>query len=101
MAFKRANFGPIGGQSRRGIKGAPAVWSYKTDDTHATVDTAGYFNEVRNLLSVGDLIDVVVVTNLDATTEALATYGRHAVINKSATAVDTTDVTVGTVTDTD
>lgn len=101
MAFKRANFQPIGGQACRGIGGAPQLFSYKTDDSHATVDTAGYFNEVRGLLNVGDLIDVVVVTNLDASNEALATYGRHAVINKSASAVDVTDVTVGTVTDSD
>lgn len=101
MAFKRANFQPIGGQACRGIGGAPQVFSYKTDDSHATVDTAGYFNEVRSLLNVGDLIDVVVVTNLDASNEALSTYGRHAVIDKSATAVDVTNVTVGTVTDSD
>lgn len=101
MAFNKENFSPIGGQSVRGIGGAPAVWSYKTADTHATVDSAGYFNEIRNLLSIGDVIFVSVVTNLGASNEALATYGTHAVINKSATAVDVTDVTAGTVTDTD
>lgn len=101
MAFKRANFAPIGGQSTRGIGGAPQVFSYKTDDAHTVVDGAGYFNEVRALLNIGDIIHVVVVTNLDATNEGLSTYGPHCVIDKSATAVDTTNVTTGTVTDSD
>jgi hypothetical protein len=101
MSFLRKNFGPIGGQSRKGIGGAPAMWSYKTDDVHAVVDGAGYFNEVRNLLSIGDIIYVVVVTNLNAATEALSTYGSHCVIDKSSSAVDVTNVTVGTVTDSD
>jgi hypothetical protein len=101
MAFKRANFQPIGGQACRGIGGAPQLFSYKTDDTHATVDSAGYFNEVRSLLNIGDMIDVVVVTNLDASNETFSTYGRHCVKDKSSTAVDVTDVTVGTATDTD
>lgn len=101
MSFLRKNFGPIGGQSRKGIGGAPAVWSYKTDDAHAVVDGAGYFNEVRNLLSIGDIIWVVVVTDLNAAAEALSTYGTHCVINKSSSAVDVTNVTVGTVTDSD
>lgn len=100
MAFKKANFATFG-SGKRGIGGAPAMHSYKTDDTHATVDTAGYFNPIRTLLSIGDIIWVVVVTNLDASNEALSTYGSHIVIDKSATAVDVTNVTVGTVTDSD
>lgn len=101
MAFKKANFGPLGGQARRGIAGAPAMWAYKTDDAHATVDTDGYFNTIRNLLSIGDLIYVVVVTNLDASTEALSTAGHHVVKDKSSSAVDVTIVTALTLTDSD
>ena len=101
MAFKRANFQPVGGQSKRGLGGAPAVYSYKTDDTHATVDTAAYFNDVSDIVSIGDLIDVVVVTDLDVAAEAVATYGRHIVLSNAAGVVDVGDVTVGTVTDTD
>jgi hypothetical protein len=99
MSFKKANFQAIGGQSKRGIGGAPQVFSYKTDDAHATVDVAGYFNEVRTNLEIGDIIFVTVVTNLDAANETFSTYGTHAVIDKSATAVDVTNVTVGTATD--
>lgn len=101
MAFNKANFGPLGGQSKKGIGGAPAMWAYKTDDAHATVDGAGYFNTVRDMLSIGDLIYVAVVTNLNASNEALSTAGFHVVKDKSTTAIDVTDVTVLTVTDTD
>ena len=102
MAFLRANFGPVGGQSRRGSgpqasPGQPQLWSYRTEDAHATIDTAGYFNEVRHLLEVGDSIYVAVVNS----SGVLQTVGTHAVITKSATAVDVTNVTVGTVTNTD
>lgn len=101
MSFLRKNFGPIGGQARKGIGGAPALWSYKTDDAHAAVDAAGYFNEIRALLSVGDLIYVAVVTNLNASNEALSTAGWHVMKDKTSAAVDVTDVTALTVTDSD
>ena len=86
-----------------GNSNSPRIWTYKTDDAHATVDGAGYMNAAVTLLAIGDLIDVVVVTNLDASNEALSTYGRHAVINKDLAAgtIDLTNVTVGTVTDSD
>ena len=99
MALIKTNFSPIGGQSGSGV--SPAVYAYKTADPHATVDTAGYFNGLSSLLKVGDMIDVVVVTNLGAANEAVATYGRHIVLSNAAGVVDVSDVTVGTVTDTD
>jgi len=94
MAFTIANFQPIGGQAKRGS--APQHFSYKTEDSAATVDTAGYFNEVRGLLEVGDVIHRVTTSS-----GAFSTYGTHCVVNKSATAVDVTDTTAGTTTDTD
>jgi len=99
MSFLRANFGPVGGQSRRGK--VPAVWAYKTDDAHTAVDAAGYFNDVSKELSIGDIINVVVVTNLDASNEAASTYGTHLVNANSGGVVDVTNVTAGTVTDSD
>lgn len=99
MAFKRANFTPIGGQSARGK--APQIWAYKTDDTHATVDGAGYFNSVSDIVKIGDIIHVVVVTNLDAANEATSTYGTHLVNANASGVVDVSNVTVGTVTDSD
>lgn len=102
MPFTLTTFGPVGGQSRRGsgavaARGAPQVWSYRTDDAHAAVDTSGYFNAVRALLEVGDSIYVAVVNS----TGVLQTVGTHAVITKTASAVDVTNVTVGVVTNTD
>ena len=102
MPFIRRNFAPIGGQSTAGTgpetsPGAPQFWSFRTQDAHATVDTAGYFNEVRALLEIGDIIHVSVVNG----SGVLQTVGTHAVITKTATAVDVTNVTVGTVTNTD
>ncbi len=84
-----------------GNSDAPRVWSYKTDDAHAVVDTSGYFNTASDRLKIGDLIDVVVVTNLGLSNEAVSTYGRHIVLSNAANVVDVSDVTVGTVTDTD
>ena len=76
-------------------------WRYKTEDAHATVDTAAYFNNASTLLQIGDTITVIVVTNLAASNEAVATYGEHIVLSNASGVVDVSDVTVGTVTDTD
>lgn len=97
-------FQPLGGQSGRGHgtkRGAPASWSFKTEDVHAVVDTDAYFNEIIGLLSVGDLIWVAVVTNRGAANEALVTYGHHAVIANDGVDVNVTDVTIGVMTDAD
>lgn len=95
MPFIRKNFAPAAGTAVGGL--APAFHTYSTQDTHATVDTAGYFNEVRDLLKSGDLIYVAVLTGGGA----LSTAGFHVVRTKTATSVDVTDVTALTVTNTD
>lgn len=38
------------------MSGAPAHWSYTTVDASATVVAAGYFNNARKQLQVGDFI---------------------------------------------
>ncbi|MCH9730688.1 MAG: hypothetical protein K0U84_13615 [Actinomycetia bacterium] len=104
MAFVLENLNPVGGQSNRidtlseGAlgTGGPAVWTYITEDAHASVDGSGYFNDASSLLAVGDLIDVVVLLSGSVTT-----YGRHLVNSNASGVVDTTNVTVGTVTDSD
>lgn len=104
MAFDITNFSTIGGQGRQGK--APARFSYATLDAHATVDAAGYFNAgtayggVYNMLEKGDIIDVVVwATAIGSGT--VSTYGTHLVKDKASGTVDVTNVTVGTVTDSD
>ena len=79
-------------------------YRYDTLDTHATVDSAGYFNNIDEVLNlaVGDIIDVVVWATA-VKTGTISTYGRH-IVNAVAAAtgiVDCSDVTVGTATDTD
>lgn len=111
MALIMENLVPMGNQSK-GIndistgalgRGAPKHWSYITEDIHATVDTAGYFNGgvayggAYNLLNKCDIIWVVVVA-----TGALSTYGPHIVKDKASGQVDVTVVGfVGAVTDSD
>lgn len=76
-------------------------YRYDTLDIHATVDSAAYFTgDAINMLKVGDLIDVVVWTTA-VRTGTISTYGRHIVNSSDGSAVDVSDVTVGTATDTD
>lgn len=104
MTFNADFFQPIGGQSRADTTvladattpRAPQIFTYLTTDAHATVDDAGYFNSVRDKLQIGDVIFVSVINS----SNALQTYGTHCVVDKSATSVDTTNVTVGLMTDT-
>jgi hypothetical protein len=104
MPFIRRNFGPVGGQSQRsrsgtgeGVPGVPQLWSYRSQDTHLLIDTSGYFNEVRDLLEIGDFIKVTVING----TGVLQSAGEHVVITKTATAVDVTNVTASVITNTD
>ena len=80
------------------------MYRYDTLDAHASVDSAGYFNNSDDDVNfaVGDIIDVVVWATA-IRTGTISTYGRH-IVNAVAAAtgiVDTSDVTVGTATDTD
>lgn len=99
MAFDKAGLMLIGG-SKAG--NAPQLWTYKTTDTIATVNTAGYFDNgsttntgVRTLFNVGDIIMVYGDTG---GTPALATVY---VNSNSSGIIDVTDGTTITATDTD
>lgn len=98
MAFDIANFGPLGGQSRRGK--APMWWTYTTTDAHTAVDAAGYFGSsyggAYNHLEIGDVIYVCVTS-----AGALSTAGVHIVKDKASGTVDVTNVTAFVVTDSD
>jgi hypothetical protein len=99
MPFIAKNLQPIGGQSQNTI--APQVWTYSTLDAHATVDTSGYFNSAAALLREGDIIDVVVWATAIGAGGTVSTYGRHIVLTIASGVVDVSNVTVGTMTDTD
>jgi len=105
MAFLKANFSPVGATSGRGK--APCVWSYRTADTIATVNTSGYFDNgsttntgMRNLLSIGDIIHVSQVDDVDTPTSVTAT-STCTVLSNASGVVDVSDGLVHGVTDTD
>ncbi len=91
MAFSADGFATIAA-SKAG--NAPSIYSYKTADTQATVNTAGYFNSIASLLKVGDIIFVY-----DSTTPSLVLTYVNAV--SSAGVVDIADGTTVSATDTD
>ena len=90
MAFSATGFVTVCA-SKKG--NAPSMYLYKTADTQATVNTAGYFNSLASSLAVGDIIFVY-----DTTTPSLVlTY----VNANSGTVVDIADGTTVSATDTD
>ena len=95
MPFIMANLQPIGGQSRVGS--APQIWSYRTQDLTADVDTSGYFNAVQRLLFPGDVILRVTVNAGGVVQNA----GWHVVMTSAAGVVNVSDTAALTVTNTD
>jgi hypothetical protein len=92
MAFSATGFATIGA-SKKG--NAPSVYSYSTTDTIATVNTAGYFNDLANTLAVGDLI--YCLTSTGSTAVATLVY----VLSNSGGVVDVNDGTTLANTDSD
>lgn len=92
MAFSATGFATIGA-SKRG--NAPSVYSYKTTDAIADVNTAGYFNSLANTLEVGDLI--YCLTSTGSTAVATLVY----VLSNSGGVVDVNDGTTLANTDSD
>jgi hypothetical protein len=91
MAFNRENFGPIGNTSKAGS--APVMWGYKSADAIATVNTAGYFNGVSDVVTVGDIIYCY--------DTATPTASLVVVLSNAAGVVDVSDGQAITVADTD
>lgn len=55
MAFSKNGLARIG-SSQTGKNGVPTVWQYVSDDDLVTIGTDGYFNEIRDIVTVGDRI---------------------------------------------
>jgi len=93
MAFDKTGLQPIGGQAKAG--NAPQWWSYTAPGTDALADinTTGYFNEVADLLKVGDVIHV---WDASVPTSSLVT-----VLSNTGTVVDVSDGTALSVADAD
>lgn len=92
MAYSSTGFSTIAA-SKAG--NAPAMYAYKTTDAIADVNTAGYFNELSSILSVGDLI--YCVTSTGTTAVATLVY----VLSNAAGVVDVNDGTTLANTDSD
>ena len=79
-------------------------YRYDTLDTHATVDSAGYFNNDDDDVNfaIGDVITTVVWSTA-IRTGTISTYGTHIVnaVTAATGIVDVSNVTVNVVTDTD
>ena len=97
MAFSTANLAliqPVNGYNH---------YRYDTLDAHTDVDAATYFNNADDdqNFAIGDIIWVVVWSTA-IRTGTISTYGTH-IVNAVSTAgvVDTSNVTTGTVTDSD
>ena len=79
------------------MKGSvPALYCYTTTEAHTAVDAAGYFNDLSDMLAVGDMIIV------HGSTGGTRTVTMHIVLSNASGVVDVSDGTViGAVTDTD
>jgi hypothetical protein len=98
MAFNIAGLNLVGG-SKAG--NAPQIWTYKTADTAATMNTVGYFDNgtttntgMRTLMFVGDVIFAY-----DTTTPAATILYVNQV--SAAGIIDVNDGTTLAATDTD
>jgi hypothetical protein len=92
MAYSDTGFTTVAA-SKAGA--APSIYAYKTTDAIADVNTAGYFNSLSSLLSVGDL--VYCVTSTGTTAVATLVY----VVSNASGVVDVNDGTTLANTDTD
>ena len=94
MAFVRNDFNTIGGQARAGV--TPAMYVYTTTEAHTAVDASGYFNDISDILSVGDMIIV------HGSTGGTRTVTMHIVLSNASGVVDVSDgTTIGAVSDSD
>jgi len=94
MAFVRNDFNTIGGQARAGV--TPAMYVYTTTEAHTAVDASGYFNDLSDILNVGDMIIV------HGSTGGTRTVTMHIVVSNSSGVVDVSDgTTIGAVSDSD
>jgi hypothetical protein len=91
MTFLKKDIHAIGGTTGN----APALYSYTTEDTAATVNTAGYFNDLAATLNLNDIIFVA------SSTGGTSVVSLMYVLSNDGAIVDVTDGTVLAATDSD
>ncbi len=77
------------------------IWTYQSLDTHATMDTVGYFNNAARELGLGDKIETTVVTGSIKAPTGITARGTTYVNSLAAAAVDVVDIVVHAATDSD
>ncbi|MGB2046046.1 MAG: hypothetical protein ACPHUD_09970 [Porticoccaceae bacterium] len=90
MAYSNAGFNVIGAAKKGN---APSMYTYTSADAIATVNTAGYFNDLSDTLAVGDIIFVH-----DSATPTMSIV---MVASNASGVVDVTDGTAIAMTDSD
>ena len=86
MAFDRANWGALGGQSLSGQ--CPSLYVYSDTAAHTDIDAAGFFNSLSDTLVVGDMIIV------HGSTGGTRTITMHVVVSNASGVVDVSNGTV-------
>ena len=69
MAFRAQSF--VAAAANQGKSDAPRIHTYKSEDAHGDIDASGYFDDVADLLVIGDLIYHCEVSNIGASNEAV------------------------------
>ena len=90
MAFSSSGWNVIGAAKKGN---APSMYTYTSADAIATVNTAGYFNDLSDTLAVGDVIFVH-----DSATPTMSIV---VVLSNAAGVVDVSDGTTVSVADAD
>lgn len=92
MAFDKSKWSRMTTSANSAI---PTMWGYSTTDATATVDTAGYFNNVSDDVQVGDMIMA------NTSTGGTLAAGFYLVSSNASGVVDVNDALVVTATDSD
>ena len=90
MALRKQSF--VAAAANVGNSDAPRIHTYKSEDAHGNIDASGYFDDVADLLNIGDLIYHVEVSNIGASNEAVTDAQFFCVITISAAGVVVTSI---------
>lgn len=93
----------VGAASAAGIANITHLFIYRTADTRATLEAAGYFNSARNRLTVGDVILAVMATGSTPVVKmyrviTVPAAGSDVVISADGSGITPVDVTGSTLT---
>lgn len=91
MSFERKNFARVTSQ----FNDKPDIWTYASNDSLADVNTAGYFDDISDIIKVNDVINVISSIN------TTAVHSQVIVLSNANGIVDVSDGVVVNATDTD